>query len=120
MGKQDFKGYICRPFCCFFREGAKEEMACRGATIVEHLVQCGRLDRQRLPAEGKDPVLWQDHDHLLDAVACACCEFLPDGCDFQSAQPPAGAEPCGGYILLRLLKRSGVLSAADIEDCKHV
>ena len=43
MTKKDFKDYICRPFCMFYKEGQKEEMACQGALVVESLVRQRRI-----------------------------------------------------------------------------
>ena len=34
MPKADFKDYVCRPYCSFYKESQKEEMACRGAEVI--------------------------------------------------------------------------------------
>ncbi len=116
MGKREFKDYICRPFCKFFREGEKEEMACRGARVVELLVQRGGLKPGNLPRHGKDPSLWDKRDTALEKNVCQNCPFYTGGCDFQSPNQPPGSEPCGGYILLSLLKEKGNISVADLEE----
>jgi hypothetical protein len=121
MPKKDFKDYICRPFCKFFREGEKEEMACQGAQVIEQMVRHKRLDPALLPRNGKNPSLWKKYDPILVAHVCQHCPFQKEDCDFQSAYPPPDTEPCGGYILLSLLKEKGFISARDFEglsdDC---
>ena len=116
MGKEDFKDYIWRPFCRFFREGEKKEMACLGARIVEGMVACGRLRSEDLSRNGKDPHLWAEHDLDLKRYLCQFCPFYAEDCDFQSEKPPAGSEPCGGYILLSLLKEKGMISISDLKE----
>ena len=115
MGKTNFKDYICRPFCKFFREGEKEEMACQGARVIEQMVRRKRLDPVLLPQHRKTPSLWKNRDPILVAHVCQNCPFREEDCDYQSASPPPDAEPCGGYILLRLLKEKGLISAGDLE-----
>jgi hypothetical protein len=115
MCKKDFKEYICRPFCNFFREGEKEEMACQGAQVIERMVRRKRLDPALLPRNGKKPSLWKDHDPVLVAHVCQNCPFREKDCDYQSAYPPPDIEPCGGYILLSLLIEKSLISACDLE-----
>ena len=81
MKKTDFKHYICLPFCVFFREGEKEEMACQGALVIEELIRKGVLKSNELPGTGKDPELWEKHDESLEIV-CGMCPFKPEDCDF--------------------------------------
>jgi len=116
MGKEGFKGYICRPFCAFFRDGAKEELVCRGALVVESLLKAGVVRYDHIPGNGKPPRLWRHRDEDLERTVCRSCAFRPGDCDFQSAIPPSGAEPCGGYILLSLLKEKGIIATADLEE----
>jgi hypothetical protein len=116
MSKQDFKDYICRPFCMFFREGQKEEMACQGAEIIERLVRLGRLNPAALPREGKDSCSWENRDTALEVNVCKSCPFKREDCDFQSERPPPDAAPCGGYILLSLLKAIGIITSIDLEE----
>ena len=116
MGKREFKNYICRPFCRFFRENQKEEMACRGAWVVEVLVKRRRLKSENLPQEGKDPYLWEQHDADLERNVCQYCPFRAEDCDFQSIKQLSSPEPCGGYILLCLLKQNGSINLIDLEE----
>lgn len=116
MLKAAFENYLCRPFCAFFRAGAKEEMACQGALVLAALVQCGRLAPEDLPAAAeKARRLWQAEDQALERVLCGPCPFALDGCDFHSPLRSVATEPCGGYLLLQLLKDAGTISCADLK-----
>lgn len=116
MSKTVVQNYLCRPFCSFFRAGAKEEMACQGALVLDALLQRRRLSPEQLPAPaGKERRLWQEEDQGLERVLCRPCSFALDGCDFHSAFRSAQTEPCGGYLLLQLLTDAGTLSCADLE-----
>ena len=115
MGKKDFQDYICRPFCRYFKEDQKEEMACQGVHIIEWLVRFKILDLNTLPRHGKTSSLWEKPDPGLKALICSRCPFQVDGCDYQSSHPPAGTEPCGGYILLSLLNNKGIIQLSDLE-----
>ena len=116
MGKEDFKIYICQPFCMFFREGQKEDLTCQGARVIVQLIECGRLNPNRLPRNSKNTDLWKQPDLILDTNVCRRCSFKKEDCDFKSNDPPPDSEPCGGYILLRLLREKGIISSLDLEE----
>lgn len=116
LNKRQFKDYICRPFCMFFREGQKEAMACQGAQVVQRLVGQGRLNPEVFTRHQKRPRLWQKRDATLDANICQHCSYRVKDCDFTSASPPPDCEPCGGYILVSLLKENGVITSEDLEE----
>ena len=118
MPKTDFNAYICRPYCIFFREGEKEEMACFGARVVERLADRHRIDPDRLPRFEKAKRIWMKHKACLEKQVCARCEFKAEDCDFQSAAPPDDAEPCGGFILLCLLLENGLIDHDALESIK--
>ncbi len=84
--KKDFIDYICRPFCRYFREGEKEEMACGGALAVHALIKSCILDINDILSAGKDPSLWNDNS--LRAAVCGRCGFRAEDCDFASDNPP--------------------------------
>lgn len=116
MSKALVQSYLCRPFCSFFRAGVKEEMACQGALVLAELVQRQRLDPKELPGrEGKECHLWQEEDPALARALCLPCPFAVDGCDFHSARRSPATEPCGGYLLLKLLMERGTLTCADLQ-----
>lgn len=90
-------------------------MACRGAQVIELLIRRGRLDSKKLPRNGKDPCLWEQHDSDLEKNVCQNCPFFAHDCDFQSISQLPGIEPCGGYILLCLLKNNGSIIIDDLK-----
>jgi hypothetical protein len=113
MTKHDFKDYICRPFCLFYKEGQKEEMACRGALVVESLVQRRLVARKELSAAVKDRRSCLKHKDLLTRRVCRHCSFMKADCDFQSEAPSDDLEPCGGYALLACLIENRVIDTLD-------
>ena len=113
--KAAFASYLCRPFCSFFRAGEKEEMACQGARVLAALVQSGRLAPEQFPGSAaKERRRWLEEDKALERILCLPCPFADDGCDFHSTLRSAATEPCGGYLLLQLLKESGTINDADL------
>jgi hypothetical protein len=116
MLKKDFKEYICNPFCTYFHENSKEDLACRGALVVIELLRQGRLDINMLPELNRDIISWGKHDADLDAAVCRRCSFREEDCDFQSEENKYNANPCGGYRLLNLLKMTGFNITADFEE----
>jgi hypothetical protein len=103
--KTDFQNYICRPYCSFFREGEKEEMACRAARAAAAMVEQGLVEPQGLFFT-KTRRLWEKHRPVIEPHVCLRCSWRAEDCDFQSDAPESGPEeiePCGGYIFLCLL-----------------
>lgn len=115
MNKNQFKEYICRPYCMFFKEGKKEDMFCRGAVVVEMLVGNNRIDSTKIHRYKKKPGLWNKHKKNLETLVCSKCSFRKQDCDFQSENPPENTEPCGGFILLSLLKENNMVTVPDME-----
>jgi hypothetical protein len=100
----------------FFREGQKEDLTCQGARVIEQFLKGGQLNHYRLPRNGKNPGLWKEPDPVLETNVCRWCSFRKEDCDFKSNDPPPDAEPCGGYILLRLLREKGIVSSRDLKE----
>ena len=119
MAKNDFKDYVCRPYCMFFKEGQKEEMTCRGAEVVEKLVLLRQIDPDGLPRFEKDSRLWRNYKKIFGKYICATCSFRAEDCDFMSEAPEAGTdpeiEPCGGFILLALLIENDLIDMPGLE-----
>lgn len=118
--KNAFKEYICKPYCRFFREGQKEDLACYGAVVARRLVKRRKIepfeDEHRCPFDPEaSPEASLDDPDLLSTV-CRRCLFEAEDCDFRSASPPEGTLPCGGYILLFILKAQGLLTADDLKE----
>jgi hypothetical protein len=116
MAKNDIKDFVCKPFCSFYREGAKEELICDGARLLEILMKKKVLSLEAIadvkPALSLDSV---KSTAAGDAI-CRDCPFLRDDCDFRSEAPPADAEPCGGFILLALLAADGAVSLEGLSE----
>lgn len=91
-------------------------MACQGAQVVQQLVSQGRLNPEVLTQHQKHPSLWEKRDPTLDANLCRHCSYRVKDCDFTSVNPPPDCEPCGGYILVSLLKENGVITSEDLEE----
>lgn len=79
------------------------------------MVRSGLFDPSKLSHDGKHSSLWEIHDAELEANVCLYCEFRAEDCDFQAENPPPSSEPCGGYILLKLLKERGIITVSDLE-----
>jgi len=116
MVKKGIKESICKPFCSFYREGVKEELICRGAQVVENLLKRGVIRAAELPGDGHGFSSGYAHEACLEDAVCGLCAFRRDDCDFQSQESPPDAEPCGGFILVNLLIRKGVISLADLTE----
>ncbi|MBW1813866.1 MAG: hypothetical protein JRJ39_09385 [Deltaproteobacteria bacterium] len=116
MNKNTFKDYICKPYCVFFKDGEKEEMACHGAAIAQRLVKNQKIFPQHFdkkPLE-KDTCFNDDEDLLR--LVCTNCPFEAQDCDFRSSSQPKGSVPCGGFIFLFLLKSKNLLTVKDLEE----
>ena len=115
MSKGNFQDYICRPYCLFFKEGVKEDLSCRGAQIMERLVDSKRVDLTKMPPLEKDTRIWSKYRTSLGVYVCNPCPFFAADCDFQSPEPPEDTEPCGGFILLAHLYEHKLIAACDLE-----
>jgi hypothetical protein len=116
--KKEFSGFICRPYCVFFKEGQKEEMACGAALTAAGLVENGLLSIDSFPRPGTVDNAPRDN-HLLFDLICRTCPFVLDGCDFRLPTPPADAVACGGFVLLCALHRSGTLTSEILRTVSH-
>ena len=115
MSKNKFKEYICLPYCIFFKEEKTEEISCRGARIIEFLVDSKLIDLTKVTALTKEPDLWKRHKEDLGNLVCSQCSFRAKECDFQSDEPSDDLEPCGGFILLAHLKENNLIKEPDLE-----
>jgi hypothetical protein len=120
MSKTEFKDYVCRPYCMFFKEGKKEEMACRGAEVIEKMVMQQLIDPSTLPHFEKDGRLWKNYKKIFAKYICSSCYFKAKDCDFMSETPEAASgemiEPCGGFILLVLLTENDFIDMTILEQ----
>ena len=118
MTKKDFKEYICRPYCMFYKEGQKEEMACQGARVVESFILQGRISIEQVYLLIKDYQLCLKHKDTLTRYVCRQCPFMKEDCDFQSTASSDDLEPCGGYMVLAGLIEDRVIDPREIDNQK--
>ncbi|MDP3988277.1 MAG: hypothetical protein Q8P80_03990, partial [Candidatus Levybacteria bacterium] len=93
----------------------KEDMSCRGAHIMERLVDSKCIDLTKMPPLQKDIRLWSTYRTSLGSYICRPCPFFAADCDFQAAEPPDDMEPCGGFILLAHLYDHKMINTCDLE-----
>jgi hypothetical protein len=116
MSKDNYQAYICRPYCMFFTEGEKEDLSCRGAQIVERLVDSKRIDMMNIRPGKKETRLWKTYRTSLGSYICRPCPFFAADCDFQATEPPDETEPCGGFMLLAHLYDHKMINTGDLEE----
>jgi len=116
MSKNNFQDYVCRPYCFFFKDGEKEDLACCGAQIVERLVDSSRVDLMEMPPLQKEIHRWNTYRTSLGGYICRRCPFFAADCDFQAPDPPDDTEPCGGFILLAHLFDLKMIDTGDLEN----
>ncbi len=114
MHKDEFRDYVCEPFCVFYRAGDKEDLACGGALTVKNLVKSRSLSSAVLSGLRKEKHPGPGRNVPLDTTVCTGCAFFAADCDFQSGNEIPDAEPCGGYILLDLLITNGLISLDEL------
>ncbi len=117
MGKLDFIDYICRPYCLFFREGEKEDMACLGAQVAKRLAENARFDPKTVGGFDAQASPWRDRhlDEALFSHVCRKCDFLAADCEYREENPPEDAVPCGGLILLAHLLAHNIIDSLALE-----
>lgn len=108
MNTQSPDEWICRAHCSFYKTDRTEEEHCRGYTLADLLSQRRELTSAQFLDRPFDPSFKAS---FFRRYVCDACPFLIDGCDFTSDEPPEGAPPCGGLIVL-----SKLLSAEKLED----
>jgi hypothetical protein len=116
MAKKDIKDFVCEPFCSFYVEGAKEELICNGACVLEILMAKGMLFPEEITAMKRQPLPRDFQNPALEEGVCGKCVFRADDCDFLSVNPPPNTAPCGGYILLTLLTANDLVSPEGLAE----
>ncbi len=100
---------LCLPYCTHYKEGANEDLLCRGAAVVERLMLSGRsLLLQEQESRPHDTVSRE----LLIQHLCRTCDFRENDCDFARDR---ASPPCGGFVLLGGLVEQGVITIDDIQ-----
>jgi hypothetical protein len=99
---------LCLPYCHYYKPGRNEELLCRGAVVVQRLVESGRsLTIYENPHSGIDC----EYGEVVRQLVCGACEFRERDCDFARDRT---ACPCGGFVLLLELLKAGVIASGDL------
>jgi hypothetical protein len=99
---------LCLPYCHYYKPGRNEELLCRGAVVVQRLVESGRsLTINENPHPGIDC----EYGEVVRQLVCGACEFRERDCDFARDRT---ACPCGGFVLLSELLKAGVIASGDL------
>jgi hypothetical protein len=100
---------LCLPYCRYYKPGRNEELLCRGAVVIQRLLESGRsLSPEEKPGQDagrkvQEPVI---------RLVCGACEFREQDCDFVQDRK---ARPCGGFELISSLLVAGVIAIEDIK-----
>lgn len=98
---------LCFKFCSYYKPGKNEELACKGYIVAERLLREGKS----LVLESKSG---ESHPVPADRIVktlCIACDFREQDCDFMQDR---AARPCGGFVFLERLLKSGVITIEDI------
>jgi hypothetical protein len=114
MPKKELQYYLCLRFCPFYKPDSKEALLCRGAWLVERLIQEKRLDPVDFQGLERGVPIFPGSERDLETLVCKNCSFQEDDCDFQSIPPPANASPCGGLLLLKQLLDTRKIALGDL------
>jgi len=100
---------LCLPYCHYYKPGRNEELLCRGAVVIQRLIESGwdLLSIEEKP--GQDAGL--EVQELITGLVCGACGFREQDCDFAQDRT---ARPCGGFELISRLHRAGVVAREDI------
>jgi hypothetical protein len=109
MKKNQTQRLLCEKFCRYYKPGKNEALACRGYTVIERVVQAGRMiDFERY---GRTPD--GSAREMVRQRMCPDCAFHRQDCDFMQDR---AAPPCGGFVLVTQLIGGGVISADEIAE----
>jgi hypothetical protein len=99
---------LCLKYCSYYKPSKNEELACRGFSVVERLMQTGRtIPLENTGVSGDKQVM----DQLVQSL-CSVCIFHEHDCDYFQDRV---SQPCGGFVLLSQLLGSGKITIAEIK-----
>jgi hypothetical protein len=99
---------LCLPYCRYYKQGRNEELLCRGAVVIQRLIEAGRnLSIEEKPGQN----LKFEAQEMIMRLVCGACEFREQDCDFAQDRK---ACPCGGFVLLSGLLKAGVITTCDL------
>lgn len=99
---------LCLPHCHYYKPGRNEELLCRGAMVVQRLIDSGRRPTPGEKAPGNIDNAMRER---IVQMVCSACEFREHDCDFAQDRR---AQPCGGIVLLSALLNAGVITVEDL------
>lgn len=108
MKKVTLEKRLCKTFCLYYKPSKNKELACKGFSVVERLLQRGK----KITFQKSDKVLAQATADKLVKNMCITCSFYEKDCDF--IQYRGSYLPCGGFTLLCQLLTSGSITLDDI------
>ncbi len=99
---------LCLPYCHYYKPDRNEELLCRGAVVIQRLIDSGRnLSLEEKRSQG----LAREVRELIIKRVCGDCEFREQDCDFAQDRK---ARPCGGFELISGLLAATVVTIEDI------
>lgn len=120
MEKEELVQQLCAGYCSFYKPGKDEELACKGFTILEKLLD----EPKEVPVRPVKTVMSLKTEDDLFRIICRNCPFFGDDCDFAAWKRGEGGNvareavsPCGGFLCLGLCVDHGTV---DIEDINRV
>jgi len=99
---------LCLNFCPYYKPSKNKELACKGFSVVEKLLQRGK----KITFQKSGKVLAQATANELVKNMCITCSFYEKDCDF--IQYRGSYLPCGGFTLLCQLLESGSITLDNI------
>ena len=99
---------LCLPYCRYYKPGRNEELLCRGAVVIQRLIDSGRnLSIDEKPGQDLDC----EAQEMFMRLVCGICEFREHDCDFAQDRK---AHPCGGFVLLSGLLKAALITTGDL------
>ena len=102
---------LCVPYCRYYKRDKNEDLLCRGAAIVERLMQSGRSMFPASKEKDLHPVN-PAAERIVANHVCTGCDFRENDCDFAR---DGTSQPCGGFALLCVLIEQGLIRIEDIQ-----
>lgn len=101
------KKRLCKTLCPYYKPSKNKELACKGFSVVERLLQRGK----KIVFKKSDMTYTKETGELIVKHMCITCPYYENDCDFiQHRTLP----PCGGFTILEQLFESGSISLNDI------
>jgi hypothetical protein len=99
---------LCKIYCPYYKPSKNKELACKGFSVVEKLLQ----ERKKITFLISEKILKGVTKEMLVLNMCITCPFYEKDCDF--IQNAKNSLPCGGFTLLGQLLESDSITIDDI------